>query len=71
VVSFLIANLAQQKNAQHSVQRTGGSLRHFQAFFWLRAFSTSQAFSQPAHPPLTQTVGLLVIKSHIKYYHPK
>jgi hypothetical protein len=33
-----------------------GSLRDLQAFFWLRAFSTSQAFSKPAPPPLTQTV---------------
>jgi hypothetical protein len=44
------------------VQRTDGSLRHFQALFWLRAFSTSQTFSQSAHPPLTQTVGRLVSK---------
>jgi hypothetical protein len=28
----------------------------FQAFFWLRAFSTSQAFSTPAHTRVTQTV---------------
>ena len=38
------------------MQRTGGSLRILQAFFWLRVFSTSQAESTPAHPPLTQTV---------------
>jgi hypothetical protein len=55
----------QHKNAQQSVQRTGGSLRHFQAFFWLRAFSTSQAFSQPAHPPLTQIVGQLIEEKEI------
>jgi hypothetical protein len=48
-----------RKACQQSVQRTGGSLRDFQAFFWLRAFSTSQAFSYPTHPPLTQTVSLL------------
>ena len=35
-----------------------GSLRLRAAFFWLQVFSTSQAFSQPAQNPLTQTVGL-------------
>jgi hypothetical protein len=34
--------------AQHSVQRTAGSLRDLQAFFWLWVFSTSQAFFYPA-----------------------
>ena len=34
--------------AQHSVQRTAGSLRGLQAVFWLWAFFTSQAFSTPA-----------------------
>jgi len=43
---------------QQSVQRIFGSLRDLQqAFFWLQVFSTSQAFSQPAQNPLTQTVG--------------
>jgi hypothetical protein len=38
------------------VQPTGGIRRDLQAFFWLRAFSCSQAESQPAHQRLTHTV---------------
>jgi hypothetical protein len=38
------------------VQRTVGILRDLQAFFWLRAFSTSQALSTPAHTQVTQTL---------------
>jgi hypothetical protein len=38
------------------VQRTGGSLRLRQAFFWLRHFSALGVLSRPAHPPLTPTV---------------
>jgi len=49
-------NLAQQ-NAQQSVHPTCGIRRHFQAFFWLRAFPTSQALSTPTHTRVTQTVG--------------
>jgi len=45
-----------RKSAQQSVQRTGGSLRDLQTFFWLRAFSTSQAFSYPAHTQVTPAV---------------
>jgi|CXWL01.1.fsa_nt_gi phytoene dehydrogenase-like protein len=45
------------KASQQSVQRIFGSLRLRQAFFWLQVFSTSQAESQPAQNPLTQTVG--------------
>jgi len=44
------------KNAsQQSVQPTGGILPHFQAFFWLRAFSCSPAESQPTHQRLPIT----------------
>ena len=35
---------------------TCGSLRHFQAFFWLRVFPASQAVSTLAHTQVTQTV---------------
>jgi hypothetical protein len=38
------------------VQLTCGSRRDLGAFFWFRVFSTSQALSTPAPPPLTQTV---------------
>jgi hypothetical protein len=48
--------------AQHRVQRTAGSLRDLEAFFWLRFFSTSQTFSTPAHTPLTQTVRQFLAK---------
>jgi len=34
----------------------GGSLRDLGAFFWLRAFSTSQTLSTPAHTRVTHTV---------------
>src|SRR3990172_5725740 len=53
--------------AQQSVHLTGGSLRDLRAFFWLRAFSCSQAFSQPAHKqvPITALVkGLQKIDFH-------
>jgi len=40
------------------VQRIGGILRHFQAFFWLRAFSAPQPSPRSAHLPVTHTVGL-------------
>jgi len=35
-----------------------GILRDLQAVFWIQAFSTSQAETNPAPPPLTQAVGL-------------
>ena len=45
------------KASQQSVHPTCGILRHFQAFFWLWVFSTSQALSTPAHTRVTQAVG--------------
>jgi hypothetical protein len=48
--------------AQQSVQPTGGILPHFQAFFWLRAFSCSRSESHPAHQRLTQTVRQILAK---------
>jgi hypothetical protein len=42
------------KNAQHSVQRTAGSLRDLQAFSRLQAYTALKQFSR--QPPLTQTV---------------
>jgi len=50
------ASLAQIGFAQQSVHPTCGILRDLQAFFWLRAFSTSQTLSTPAHTRVTQTV---------------
>ena len=44
---FQLAGLAQISSCQQNVQRTAGSLRVLQAFFWLRVFSTSQAFFSP------------------------
>jgi hypothetical protein len=41
------------------VHPTSGSLRGLGAFFWLRVFSTSQAFFSPAHLRVTQTVSHL------------
>lgn len=41
-------------------QRTPG-VWHFQAFFWLRAFPTSQTLFTPAHTQVTQADGLLII----------
>jgi len=40
---FQILSLAFIKVAQQSVQPTGGTLPHFQAFFWLRFFSALEA----------------------------
>ena len=51
-----------QVHAQQSVHLTCGSLRVLQAFFWLRAFSTSQALSTPAHKQVMQTVRYYVLK---------
>jgi hypothetical protein len=57
--SFSRRRSGRHKAAQQSVHPTCGSRRDLQAFFWLRFFSTSQAFSQPAHTRVTQTVGRL------------
>jgi len=43
------------KASQHSVHPTCGILRDLQAFFWLRAFSTSQALSTPTHTQVSPT----------------
>jgi hypothetical protein len=56
-VVLVINQRVLHKAPQQSVQRTGGSLRVFQAFFWRWFFPTSQTLSTPTHPPLTQTVG--------------
>jgi hypothetical protein len=39
--------MVNEKFAQQSVQPTGGILRHFQAFFWLRAFPALEANPRP------------------------
>jgi hypothetical protein len=40
------------------VHPTSGSLRVFQAFFWLWAFRRFDGDSTPAQPPVTRAVGL-------------
>ena len=55
--SFQSASLAQVAPAQHSVHPTGGSLRVFWHFAWLRVGSVKAALSHPAHQPVTQAVG--------------
>jgi len=50
------------------VHPTCGILRDLQAFFWLRVFSTSQAFSQSAHTRVTQTVGWQRRRANAKPY---
>jgi hypothetical protein len=57
VVLLLGKGSGATRASQQSVQPTGGILRRFRAFFWLRAFSCSRSESQPAHQRLTQTVG--------------
>jgi len=42
-----LVSLAFIKVAQQSVQWIGGIRRHFQAFFWLRAFSALKHFPSP------------------------
>jgi hypothetical protein len=53
---FSVSESGTTKNAQQSVHPTCGSLRGLEAFFWLRAFSTSQTLSTLAHTRVTQTV---------------
>jgi len=48
------------------VHRTGGICPDLQAFFWLRAFPTSQTFSTPAPPSLTQTVEIVDLTSIVR-----
>jgi hypothetical protein len=43
--------------AQHSVHPTGGSLRVFKQFAWLKVGSVKMAFSRPTHQRVTQAVG--------------
>ena len=45
-----------QKTPNKSGHWTSGILRDLQAVFYTSAFFCFQAFSQPAHLPLTQTV---------------
>jgi hypothetical protein len=39
--------LLNENTAQQSVQPTGGILRRFQAFFWLRVFPALRHFPSP------------------------
>ena len=54
---FFKQRVFNSSSAQQSVHPTSGILRGLQAFFWLRVFSTSQAFFSPAHLRVTQTVS--------------
>ncbi len=45
------------KTAQHSVHPTGGSLRVFRQFAWLKLGSVKAALSRPAHQRVTPAVG--------------
>jgi hypothetical protein len=45
--------------AQHSVHPTGGSLRVFRQFAWLKADSGKAAWSRPTHQRVTRAVSLL------------
>jgi hypothetical protein len=45
---FQAASLVQQKTPNKACSGRVGVCGIFKAFFWLRAFSTSQAFSYPA-----------------------
>jgi hypothetical protein len=43
------------------VHPTSGTLRVFKLFSWLEVGSAKISLSQPAHPPVTQAVGLFTI----------
>jgi hypothetical protein len=47
VLSFFSQRVFAHKNAQQSVHWTGGILRGFQAFFWLRVFPPPEANPSP------------------------
>ena len=49
------------KATQHSVHPTGGSLRVFRQFSWLKVGSIKMALPRPAHQRVTQAVGRLLI----------
>jgi len=53
----LLQTTFRKRAAQHSVHPTSGSRRVFKQFAWLEAGSVKVAFSHPAQPPVTQTVG--------------
>ena len=55
--------------AQHSVHPTGGSLRVFKQFLWLKAGSVKAALSRPTHQRVTPAVGTLLAKQ--KHYSGK
>ena len=49
--SFQTTSLAQDRNAQHGVQRTAGILRDLQAFFWLQVYTALRLLFTPAPRP--------------------
>jgi hypothetical protein len=65
-VTLILRNFLRLKAAQHSVHPTSGSLRVFKHFSWLEVGSGKVALSQPAQPPVTQTVGLLKSNDRLK-----
>jgi len=53
---FSVSESCVHKAAEHSVHPTGGSLRVFQALFWLEVDSIEAALSRPTHQRVTPTV---------------
>ena len=53
----LVDTCSNYKNAQHSEDLTGETLRVFRYFTWLQADSDKIALSRPAHQQMTLTVG--------------
>ena len=55
-IDSLTNESSKSRACQHSVHPTGGSLRVFGQFSWLRVDSVKMAWSRPAHQPVTQAV---------------
>ncbi|MBL8091780.1 MAG: hypothetical protein JNJ43_15695 [Anaerolineales bacterium] len=51
-------SIKHQNASQQSVHLTGGILRHFRAFSTPEQNPALEVLSTPAHPQVTQTVGL-------------
>ena len=53
------------QSAQHSVHPTGGSLRVFGQFSWLKPVPSKRRCLVPAHQRVTQTVGLSAVTANV------